>query len=211
MLTFDQSSAKTTMNHAQAMSGAALPRELTGLTAVGRGVGGFPPLAGVARSSWEDMALAGDLRLLVGECALIRFVRDAVAVVVQALPPGPQRLNTRLDSRMLLALITYGYAAGDYASEDIEWNCQWDPATRQITAAAPVGQDELRAFRRASRPWIEGCLARVLEQVAAARQIGVRECRDGYEVTEEWPNSVFWDLAHRRVELAILMDMAMAD
>ncbi len=199
------------MNPTQIMNEAAVPRGWPGVAAVGSGFRGFPHLAGAARLSREEMALAGDLRLLVGECALIRLVREAVDVVVRGLPLGRWQSNPRLDSQVLFALLTYSYAAGAHASEDIEWNCQWDPATRRITAAAPVEQDVLRAFRRANRPWIEGCLAWVLEGVAAARQIGVRASRDSQDARVKWPDCAFLEMARRRVELAVLMDMAMAD
>ena len=112
---------------------------------------------------------------------------------------------------MLLTLLTYSYAAGAAASEDIEWACQQDPATRYIIGNACPDQDTVRAFRRAHRPWIESCVATVLERVCAVKRVEAGELvlKDSSRATRSC--APFLERARRRLELAVLMDTAMAE
>ena len=112
---------------------------------------------------------------------------------------------------MLLTLLTYSYAAGSQASEDIEWDCQHDPATRFVTSNTFIARDTLRAFRRAHRRWIEACLAWVLEGVSEKKGMINRRNQPGILQPEARAESPYLTRAKRRLELAILMDAAMAD
>ncbi|HEY9174874.1 MAG TPA: hypothetical protein VI136_21505 [Verrucomicrobiae bacterium] len=152
-----------------------------------------------------------DLRLRVGECALIKLALEAVAALAPELPAWRSPADGSYNPRMLLTLLTYSYAAGSYASEDIELDCQQDTATRYIAANVHVHRDTLRAFRRANRPWIEVCLAWVLEHAgdtSAAPVLGEQQASPRLGTQ---PDSTFLIQARRRVELAILLDMALAD
>ena len=158
-----------------------------------------------------QIAFPDDLRLRVGECALIKLALEAVAALGPELPAWRSRTAGSYNPRMLLTLLTYSYAAGSYASEDIELDCQQDTAARYIAANVRVDQDTLRAFRRANRPWIETCLAWLLERagdISAAPAMGEQQAspRPGAQ-----PDSRFLIQARQRVELAILLDMALAD
>ena len=103
--------------------------------------------------------LPADLRQSVGESALVKLALDAAqAVAAQRpwlrgpgeAPSGPQRL---------LALLAYCYAAGIYASQDVERACRNDPAVRGICANSLPDWSAVWLFRNANRPWIEECLA----------------------------------------------------
>ena len=105
--------------------------------------------------------LPADLRQSVGESALVKLALDAAqAVVAQRpwlrdpgeAPSGPQRL---------LALLAYCYAAGIYASQDVERACRHDPVVRCLCANSLPDWSAVWLFRNANRPWIEECLARV--------------------------------------------------
>lgn len=156
-------------------------------------------------------ALLCDLRLKVGECALIKLALDAVAAFAPELPGWCNPTSGGCNPRMLLTLLTYSYAASSHASEDIEWDCQQDPATRYITANVSVDQDTIRAFRRGNRPWIEACLAWVLEHASDPNSTVAATGEHGLANLETPSDSPYLILARRRLELAILMDMAMAD
>ena len=167
------------------------------------------PITNIAPPMRQE--LPGDLRPLVGECILIKLALEAVDVVADQLPLRPTLGAGSPGPRILLTLLTYSYAAGTFATEDIEWNCQHDAATRYVSGNANLDQDTLRAFRRANRPWIEACLALVL-QLAHRRlrqEAAPSEPERSLLVAE--PDSAFLQLARRRLELATLMDMAMAD
>ena len=156
-------------------------------------------------------ALGGDLRLLMGEGDLIQLALEATTTVGSQLPPWRSLPHQSVSPQMLLTLFTYSYAAGRYSSEDVEWACQADPATRYICGHAVVELDTLKAFRRGNRPWIEAALARVLERANEMKQLAGGESGWGQLSEGQGRDAAWLDLARRRLELAMLMDMAMAD
>ena len=97
---------------------------------------------------------------------------------------------------MLLALLTFCYAAGIYSSEDVEWDCRNNFAVGCLCANRHPDQDSIRRFRRANRPWIEECLARVYD----------RAC--GAEPADEDAGRKF---ARAKLGLAVMIDTAMSD
>ncbi len=155
--------------------------------------------------------LPSDLYTLMGERTLISLALQAVDAVAARLPRWLESPDSRLSPRMLLTLLTYSYAAGTYASEDIEWACQRQGGARYIAGNAQPDQDSIRHFRRANRPWIEECLAWLLERVC--QQMPHLAPAEGNQDIEpgNGPELPFLKHARRRVELATLMDMALAD
>lgn len=143
--------------------------------------------------------LPADLRQHVGERALIELALDAVQTVGERLP-RPLEAQGRHSPQMLLTLLTYCYAAGIYGSEDIEDDCRNDAATRYLCASTSPDQETIRNFRRANRLRIEDCLALVY--------------RSACDVAPAQMSRGTADLAgfvRRRLELAIMFDMAMCD
>ena len=149
-------------------------------------------------------AMPAHLRQQLGERALIDLALAAVQTVGEGLP-GPLAAAGRHSPQMLLTLLTYCYAAGVYGSEDIEYDCRNDAATRYLCANASPDQDTIRNFRRANRRWIEACLACVY-----GRAYGVRFAPASSEPSLVSSRALF-DFARRQVELAIMIDMAMHD
>jgi len=101
---------------------------------------------------------------------------------------------------MLLTLLTYCYAAGVCGSEDIEYDCRNDAVTRYLCANTSPDQDTIRSFRRANRPRIEDCLARVY-----------RSADDLAPVPMSRRTTDLTCLVRRRLELAIMFDTAMCE
>lgn len=112
---------------------------------------------------------------------------------------------------MLLTLLTYSYAIGNYASEDIEWDCHHDAGTRYLCADTRLEEDTLRAFRRANRPWIELCLAWVLGRIRQGHLLGTQSSELKPPNLDVPPEAFCLGLARRRLEMATMMDMAMND
>src|SRR5439155_8426144 len=86
--------------------------------------------------------LPADLRQHVGERALIELALDAVQTVGERLP-RPLDAPGRHSPQILLTLLTYCYAAGIYGSEDIEYDCRHDAATRYLCANTSPDQDAI--------------------------------------------------------------------
>lgn len=98
----------------------------------------------------------------------------------------------------LLATLTYCYAVGIYSSEDVESACRRNPRVKSLTHNMDLDCQTIRRFRRRHRAWIETCLARVLSTVGSFR-------------TRQNSLEVFRSFAREKLDLAIMMDTAMAD
>lgn len=133
-----------------------------------------------------------DLRSLVGERRLIELALEAAQIVGEALPRPTRSMQDRHSPQMLLTLLTYCYAAGIYAAEDVEWACESDAVVRYICAKTWPNQDALRCFRRANRPWIEACLGWVY----------------GKACPTDIASTALAALVRQKLELAILLDTA---
>ncbi len=149
--------------------------------------------------------IPSDLHALLGERALITLALQAVDAVAARLPRWQGDPDGEAGPRMLLTLLTYCYAAGTYASEDVEWACRRREGARYICGNTCPDQDRLRHFRRANRPWIEECLAWVLERVREQFHPNDRP------ESGQPPEPACLEQARGRVKLATLMDMALAD
>jgi len=136
-----------------------------------------------------------DLRRVVGERRLIELSLEAAQIVGEGLPRPERIVEDQPGSRTLLTLLTYCYAAGIYASEDIEWACESDAAARYICAKTWPDHDALRCFRRANRPWVEACLGWVY----------------GKACPTALASSELAALVRQKLELAIMVDTATAD
>ena len=140
----------------------------------------------------QTTSFPDDLRSIVGERRLIELALEAAQIVGEALPRPEGTLQDQPSPRMLLTLLTYCYAAGIYASEDIEWACESDAAARYICAKTWPEQDALRCFRRANRPWIEACLGWVY----------------GKACPKDIASTALAALVRQKLDLAILLDTA---
>jgi hypothetical protein len=155
--------------------------------------------------------LPEDLRQSVGESVLLKLALDAAQTVATEKQwlSGPG--ETQPGSHMLLALLTYCYAAGIYGSHDIESACHSDPVVRSICTDIRPGWPAIWRFRNANRPWIEECLARVYGAASGVRPTGV-----SHEPTpvpefrgEALPDII--GIVRRKLRHAIWSDAAMYD
>jgi len=147
---------------------------------------------------------------LIGECPLLALALAAATDVATQLPVWRSPLMNHSDARVLLTLLTYSYAAGVYASEDIEANCYDDPATRYLAGNMGYRAAVLRAFRRANRPWIELALADVLARAAGAQPSPGADSPLAASQSNLSP-STWLRAAQQRVQTAVLFDLELTD
>jgi hypothetical protein len=141
-----------------------------------------------------------DVRQIVGDRGLVELALQAVQIFGTDLPLWQNTSEPGLSSRMLLALLTYSYAAGIYSTADLFWSCRRQSGARYLCAQTWPDKHSLRRFRRNWKAMVESCLRWVLQEVEARRMTKLAE--------QESVQDDFKLLAERRVELAILMDMA---
>ena len=151
-----------------------------------------------------QVASPDDLRALVGERGLVELALQSVQHFDTHLPLWHKTSEPELSSRMLLALLTYSYAAGIYSSEDIHWACRSDAGAKYLCANTWPDQRSLRRFRRQWRSRLQACLEWVF---------AVTECERNARLAEAGMPTVtnpghYGQLAAQRIETAILMDMA---
>ena len=155
--------------------------------------------------------LPEDLRRRLGESALLKLALDAAQEgAAERLwlrdlgeaQPGPQ---------VLLALLTYCYAAGIFGSQDVEWACHNDHVVRSICPNACPDWRAIWHFRNANRPWIEESLARVYETAcgAAPTEAG-REPAPVPAARAEGPADIV-SFVQRQIRHAVWTDAAMFD
>jgi hypothetical protein len=114
---------------------------------------------------FDDPAGSGsglvDLRRVAGEGGLARVVLDSVKDIEDL--PGS---NGVVPAAIMLTLLTYGYAAGWYGSDEIEAGVRQDDVLRYLAANHRPRFDELRRFRRLYRSQLRRCLAGVLRRLS---------------------------------------------
>ncbi len=138
-----------------------------------------------------------DVRELIDERRVIELVLMEVQALGDALAASGEGVTLVPRTRLLLTLLTYCCATGNYSSEDIEWACQVNTGARYICANTPPDQETIRQFRRAHRMWVETCLSRVLATTASLQPLHT-----------QLPPLVSAD---QKLDIAIMMDMAMFD
>src|SRR5262245_28518614 len=115
--------------------------------------------------------LPPDLRDWAGSKRLVDLVLDVVLATgrQEQRPVDPNQAGARFHPFTLLALLTYSYASGICASDQIESAVPWDAAFKCLCGNRYPDRDTLRRFRRDNRASIEGCLEKVCLEVWAER------------------------------------------
>jgi hypothetical protein len=139
-----------------------------------------------------------DLRAIVGERGLIELALQSVQHFGSDLPMWHKTTEPELSSRMLLALLTYCYAAGLYPSEDVHWACRSDHGARYLCANTWPDEQSLRRFRRKWRPLIQACL----EWVCAVAEATQNTRLAGYKKPAVGNIGHYRHLAEQRIESA---------
>jgi hypothetical protein len=80
------------------------------------------------------------------------------------------RDGERYRPQMLLALLSYSYATGRFASSLIEQAIREDEKTRYLAANSQLNGELLRLFRRRHRPALRECLLNLIRTVWETRQ-----------------------------------------
>jgi hypothetical protein len=138
------------------------------------------------------------LRELIGERHVIELVLVEVQALGDALAASGAGVALLPRSRLLLTLLTYCCAAGIYGSEDIERACHNDSGAHYISANLPIDQETIRQFRRLHRSWIVRCLSRVMFAASCLQS----PCTPAPQLLVS---------ADQKLDIAIMMDMAMCD
>lgn len=122
----------------------------------------------------------------------------------------------------MLTILTYSYAVGIYASEEIEAAISSDPKLRYLSAGARPGRHDLRRFRRQSKRIIHQALTKVfqsaweftLRSVAKIPHTDFewRDLSRASEHSETESAFLFVQAAEDRIDQAVLWDsMALDD
>src|SRR6266536_3466657 len=118
---------------------------------------------------WQksDIPIADDARNRIDRHALVRLVLAAIQMAgLPVVPATPTRDGSpQFRPHILLGVLTYCYAAGVFASADIELEFTRDTMVRHLCADIYPEADRLRHFRRGHRKAIQRCLAEVLRRV----------------------------------------------
>jgi hypothetical protein len=152
-------------------------------------------------------------------------VNSVAAAVLQAVETIPQGCLQPVESpsaplayqpRTLLALLTYAYALGIYASADIERMMRRDANFRELSGNEFAGWRMLKHFRRANLDSIRTCLERTLQNISngTRNQIvssGVLRSDGTRAADESWDSERIAAEVNERLERAIWMDSMALD
>lgn len=108
-----------------------------------------PPAPDALKGLTESQAISLTLRH-----AWIQSLQLSTRTAAQAMP--------EMRTRTLLSLLTYAYARGIYASEEIERLCQTDIVSRFLCAGSIPSAQQLIVFRRLARRPLQAALGQVL-------------------------------------------------
>lgn len=159
----------------------------------------------------EVTALSRDLRETLGEDILLKLALGAVGSMNAARLETMARNTSTFRPQMMLTLLSYCYAAGIYASQEIERCIRDNRMVRYICAHQYPDWQAIRRFRRLNRELVDQCLSYVLKKawLLELDQSG-----------EEWSssNSIGGEIdkaiaaaVRNKIELAIIMDTAESD
>jgi hypothetical protein len=141
----------------------------------------------------------------------VQALGAAVLTAVRAVPEKSLHRVARLDAgaayqpKPLLALLTYCYTIGAYASEDIERLMRRDEHFRHACGNEFPEALVLRRFRRFNREPIIRCLAQVLH--LSQHQRTPPRLNSLIILGRDIAESSCLSEARRRVEMAILLDL----
>lgn len=170
-----------------------------------------------------DTKLYGSLNAWMQKKPLAGVVLEAVRRIDEkALNPvtAPQTGIT-FRTRMLLAVVTYCYAAGIYGSEDIEALMREDATFRFLCGNEFPGWRIIQRFRRHNRSIIQHCLEEVLRgasQIRLSQHTGTSDPQSREQTPGDcdrrnaWVQEQFAQEAEERIERAMWIDsMALED
>jgi hypothetical protein len=162
--------------------------------------------------AWNPAAEDGfpqDLRQWVGESALLSWVLDAVQSICE--PGGRASGGTTPvpvgQPRVFLTLLTYCYAVGVYASEEIEDRIPTDATLCYLSAGARPTWHDLRHFRRQTRKMLHQALSKVFQ---TAREFRLWSIANMLQIDADWRDRLAVD-SPRESRQTQLADLAAND
>jgi hypothetical protein len=179
-------------------------------------------MLGLIAAPFARERLPEDLRAWIGKDCLARLTL-AVAQTIE----WPQTQNrqptgtlSRLRPQMMLSLLTYCYAIGVHASQEIESGIGHDQTMRHLSAGACLTWHDLRGFRRRNRARLQQALTKLfriawrLHLMAGGAQSPesgmagpAASCRWGQPRLE----GQLLEAAEERIARAVLLDSAALD
>jgi hypothetical protein len=158
----------------------------------------------MSQSPEEQVVFPEDLRIWVDEAKLLTLVFDAVHGVedMVGLTLGAAGLPVG-SPRVMLTLLTYSYAIGCFASDEIQAKIPSDPSLQYLGAKTCPSANSLRHFRRYHRDVLQRSLGNLLRLAWEHRNQGASNHRSA--------PPLFDQLARRRVEEAVLADTMALD
>jgi hypothetical protein len=157
------------------------------------------------QSPEENPVFPEDLRVWIDEAKLLTLVFDAVHAIEEEVGSAYGATGLPAGSpRILLTLLTYSYAVGCFASDEIQAKIPFDPSLQYLAAKTCPSANSLRHFRRYHRSILQRSLSNLLWLAWQHRD----QDATGNRGT---PTPLFDQLAMRRVEEAVLADTMALD
>ena len=168
-----------------------------------------PKTVPVAAASRRAMEFPDDLRAWFAAEDVLVLALAAVGEVDPARfgARGEFGRDPRCSAPMLCTLLTYCYALGRYASEEIEGAVGHDPVLRYLCANQYPTWQVLRRFRRVHRPLLSACLARLIRRTWTEHGL-IPPALDG---ADDAMAMRAVGVAEELLERAVLADMMAAD
>jgi hypothetical protein len=140
------------------------------------------------------------------ERSLLRLVLETVPTVELPATVNRSKGGRILRSEMMLTLLTYCYASGIYASEDIVQAILRDRTVRYICAHNYPTWEDIRLFRRHRREQVEECLRKVYQRAWATKFDEGEASFEGVNWFEEVLQADINRIVDRKLDLAITLD-----
>lgn len=129
-----------------------------------------PAFSGSCAGHEASLRLPWDLREWIPAGELITWVEDeAWQLTHSGGTPSSSTPSDTVPDRVLLGLLTYGYATGSFTSQAIARQCSSDISFRLLCNSGHPFAHELRRFRRRHQSFIAQALKAVLARAVAFR------------------------------------------
>jgi hypothetical protein len=155
--------------------------------------------------------IPSDAREWVDERTLLQLSLDAVQTLDWSDPDLVTQLKQPYRPQMMLTLLTYGYSAGIYASQDLEAATRTDATARYICAHNYPDAAIIRRFRKQNRERLRHTLEHALLQVCLRRAQALKSDYSYFAWLEQMLEAEVKFGADERIELAMIMDRSGAE
>lgn len=175
---------------------------------------GTPAVTSFRREEDPLLEVPADLRAWVGDWGLVQLALDAVSdAALERWRAGQEHSEGFPPSKgfppsMMLTLLTFCYAAGIHASEDVELACQNSAQARYLCGHQFPPSESIRRFRRVHRRVLEACLARVLTEAWSCQRASAQMSPASELRSEASVDARIREQVQQRLRLGVIMDLA---